>query len=128
MGKEFKSPPTLADVSENQYLSQSYVGQIITRAEHDYGIKLVNRSGMPISLTEAGGSLAKGLDKVISAYSDLQLQMKTLSSNQKDITVVGYVQPIDPFLACDLYRKIYAEKLSDQLKIVPINDSQALDR
>lgn len=57
--KEFKSHPTLADVSENLYLSQSYVGQIITRAEHDYGIKLVNRSSMPISLTEAGGSLAK---------------------------------------------------------------------
>lgn len=118
----------LADVSENLYLSQSYVSQIITQAEHDYGIKLVNRSSMPISLTEAGGSLAKGLDKVISAYSDLQLQMKTLSSNQKDITVVGYVQPIDPFLACDLYHKIYTEKLADQLKIVPVNDSQTLDR
>lgn len=49
----------LADVSENLYLSQSYVSQIITQAEHDYGIKLVNRSSMPISLTEAGGSLAK---------------------------------------------------------------------
>lgn len=79
MGKEFKSHPTLADVSENLYLSQSYVSQIITRAEHDYGIKLVNRSSMPISLTEAGGSLAKGLDclqRLAAPNEDAQQQSK----------------------------------------------------
>lgn len=83
---------------------------------------------MPISLTEAGQSLANGLDKVLSAYGDLQSQMKVLSSNQKDITVIGYMQPIDPDFASGIYRNLYAKKLSEQLKIIPIDVSRALDR
>lgn len=83
---------------------------------------------MPISLTEAGQSLANRLDKVLSAYGDLQSQMKTLSSSQKDITVIGYMQPIDPDFASGIYRNLYAKKLSEQLKIIPIDGSRALDR
>lgn len=63
---------TISQVADQLYLSQPYISQVISKSEKKYQVKLVNRSSLPIELTEAGKQLLEDLERLINDQAILQ--------------------------------------------------------
>lgn len=63
---------TISQVANQLYLSQPYISQVISKSEKKYQVKLVNRSSLPIELTEAGKQLLEDLERLINDQAILQ--------------------------------------------------------
>ena len=72
---------TISQVANQLYLSQPYISQVISKSEKKYQVKIVNRSSLPIELTEAGKQLLEDLERLINDQAILQ---QNLSPYQLD--------------------------------------------
>ena len=55
---------SISKAAEKLYLSQPYLSQCIARTEKELGVKLFDRSHMPLKLTEAGKIYMRYLESV----------------------------------------------------------------
>lgn len=123
---------TISQVANQLYLSQPYISQVISKSEKKYQVKLVNRSSLPIELTEAGKQLLEDLERLINDQAILQQEFpktnfeirqiftsneskKMLETRSIDI-FWGSMLYIDHFLSRPLYR-------SQACIIIPKNHS-----
>ena len=64
--------------SEELFISQPAVSKHIQELEHHFKIKLFERHGNTISLTNAGKTLLKHTEKIIEFYRKLEFDMNLL--------------------------------------------------
>lgn len=71
---------TLSEVASKLFITQSYVSQVISKAEKKYQVKLVNHKQTPISLTVAGHKLKDGLEKLLDDQSQIKQDLLPFSN------------------------------------------------
>lgn len=68
---------TITELADSLYLSQPYLSRLIKEAENKYGVKIVNRTTKPISLTNAGKVV---LDNLKQIQDDRERMAKSLDN------------------------------------------------
>lgn len=80
---------TFLDVAEDYSLSQSALSKIIKRLEEELGVKLFDRSGRTVKLTQGGEQLLNDLNELEPHFKTMMLHMRQLSSKRKLNVLVG---------------------------------------
>ena len=97
------------------FISQSAVTQQIASAEKELNIKLFERAGRGVQLTEAGAILAAGFQNLLSAYESIVAQAQRLNSASTELRL-GYHGPMGgeilPFLLAAFREKMPDIRLS----------------
>lgn len=108
---------TISDIAERLYMSQPYISKVLKEAEQQYGVKLVQRHSKPIALTQAGVTMIKGLQSIVSAEEQLTTQLaetKAYASRPINVLIT------DPFLStlvCELVVAYYAQHPTVKINI-----------
>ncbi|MQS53441.1 LysR family transcriptional regulator [Companilactobacillus mishanensis] len=85
---EIQLSRTLTAVADKLYLSQPYISRLLNEMEQRYGVKLVNRHEIPISLTHAGQVVCANLKKIQDAENNLDMNLVGLQREaQKTISI-----------------------------------------
>lgn len=74
---------------EKLYLSQPYLSQCIARTEKELGVKLFDRSHMPLKLTEAGKIYMRYLESVGVLTGQFEEQLGELKTGRSRTLNVG---------------------------------------
>ena len=80
---------SISKAAEKLYLSQPYLSQCIARMEKELGVKLFDRSHVPLKLTEAGKLYRNYLENVGVITGRFESQMSELRSGHRRILNVG---------------------------------------
>ena len=83
---------SISKAAEKLYLSQPYLSQCIARTEKELGVKLFDRSHMPLKLTEAGKIYMRYLESVGGLTGQFEEQLGELSDGillWSDFTATG---------------------------------------
>ena len=73
---------SISKAAEKLYLSQPYLSQCIARTEKELGVKLFDRSHMPLKLTEAGKIYMRYLESVGVLTGQFEEQLGELKTTQ----------------------------------------------
>lgn len=84
---------TITDIAQKTYMSQPYISQVIHSSEEKYGVKLINRNKLPISLTPAGIKIINDLAHIIEAQNKLAIDLAPLSQNNRSFIRIAFNQP-----------------------------------
>lgn len=84
---------TITDIAQKTYMSQPYISQVIHSSEEKYGVKLINRSKLPILLTPAGIKIINDLAYIIEAQNKLAIDLAPLSKNNRSFIRIAFNQP-----------------------------------
>lgn len=76
---------TIVEVAQSLYLSQPYISKVLRENETRYQVTLVTRKTHPIMLTNAGQTLLRDLQRVLSAQQQLRenLQIQQQADTKK---------------------------------------------
>lgn len=80
---------SISKAAEKLYLSQPYLSQCIARMERELGLKLFDRSHMPLKLTEAGKLYVSYLESVGAVTGRFEAQLETLKTGHRPTVHVG---------------------------------------
>ncbi|MCD7820107.1 MAG: LysR family transcriptional regulator [Lachnospiraceae bacterium] len=80
---------TFMNVAEDFNLSQSALSKIIKKAEDEIGVKLFDRSGRSVHLTDAGKQMLEDYERMEPYYNAMKLHMRQLSSGYRITVVLG---------------------------------------
>jgi len=75
--------------AEELYISQPAVSKHIHEIETYYEIKLFDRKGTKIKLTQAGAVLFRHVEKMMDIYRDIDIDIATLSQDTKGVLRIG---------------------------------------
>ncbi|MEE5988885.1 LysR family transcriptional regulator [Ligilactobacillus equi] len=67
---------TLSEVAQKLYLSQPYISKVLKKSENEYGVTLIQRKNLPISLTLAGTTVYHHLKRIIDTENSLAKELK----------------------------------------------------
>ena len=73
---------SISKAAEKLYLSQPYLSQCIARTEKELGVKLFDRSHMPLKLTEAGKIYMRYLESVGVLTGQFEEQLGELKTGR----------------------------------------------
>lgn len=85
---------TLTTVAARLYLSQPYVSKIIKEAEQKYGMTLILRNKVPITLTDAGTVLLQSLTQIENTNQALAQRLETLKRHENETINIAFNQPV----------------------------------
>ena len=80
---------SISKAAEKLYLSQPYLSQCIARTEKELGVKLFDRSHMPLKLTEAGKIYMRYLESVGVLTGQFEEQLGELKTGRSRTLNVG---------------------------------------
>ena len=80
---------SISRAAEKLYLSQPYLSQCIARMEQELGVRLFDRSHVPLKLTEAGRLYRNYLERVGVITNRFEAQMEDLKGGRRRILNVG---------------------------------------
>jgi DNA-binding transcriptional LysR family regulator len=75
------------------FISQPYLSKFIKKLEDELGIKLINRSGTPITLTYAGERYLAYMDKIDETYLNMINEMQSINKMKKGRLKLG-INPV----------------------------------
>lgn len=84
---------SITDISKKLYMSQPYISQVIHYSEEKYGVKLINRKKLPISLTYAGRLIIKDLARIIESQNKLEIDLSPLTRNNRSFVKLAFNRP-----------------------------------
>lgn len=84
---------TIGEIANRLYLSQPYISKLLKQSEKKYDTILIQRSPIPISLTQAGETLLKNLEKVITTRDELEQAMMPYRQSQQSYLKIACEQP-----------------------------------
>lgn len=77
--------------AERMGLTQSAVTKVLQRLEDEFGLKLAERGGSGVVLTDAGALLRTQAESLLASYQSLRNEMAAAHSSQKGIVRIGTV-------------------------------------
>lgn len=80
---------SISKASERHYITQPAMTKCINKIEQDLGLKLFDRSILPIRLTYAGEKYISGVKKVLAAKEELDREMAEIQGKKKDCIRFG---------------------------------------
>lgn len=75
--------------AEELFISQPAVSKHIHEIEEHYGVKLFDRNGTKIKLTNAGSILFDHIEKLTNIYRDIDMDIAALSNHSKGLLKIG---------------------------------------
>lgn len=112
------SSRSITEVSKKLFLSQPYISQVIHSAEQKYRVELVDRSTLPIHLTNAGETIIKDLVAIIENQNKMQLDLLPFQANDHSFIRIAFNQPWVISIGDELARKIQYEFPNEHFEIV----------
>ncbi|MFV5684638.1 LysR family transcriptional regulator [Flavobacterium sp. GB2R13] len=101
------------------FITQPAISKHIQELEEEYKIKLFERNGSKISLTNAGEVLLKHTKKIFEVYREIDFDMSTLINQQKGLLRLGASTTISQYIIPPLLARFH-QKLQD-IKINLLN-------
>lgn len=81
---------SISKAAEKLFISQPYLSQWIIRLEESFGVKLFDRSKIPLALTEAGEIYVKYLESSNQLYQKLLLDFASLNEDRSKTLRMGF--------------------------------------
>lgn len=81
---------TISDIAKKLYLSQPYVSQVLSKAEEQYNVVLIQRRTLPITVTEAGRTLRRGLSRLNSDQMKIEQDLRRFSKDEQTYIKIGF--------------------------------------
>jgi DNA-binding transcriptional LysR family regulator len=91
------------------FITQPAVSKHIQELEEEYKVKLFDRTGSKISLTEAGGQLAKQAKNIFAIYREIDFEMSALIKEQRGILRLGASTTISQYIIPPLLAHFHQE-------------------
>ena len=112
---------TIARAGEKLHLSQPAISTQLRRLEQSLGVKLFQKSGRNLKLTETGRMVYRYADEIFSLGRDLLDSVNGRPTGQPLRFVVGIVDVVPKLIAMRLLEP--ALKLADPLRLICREDS-----
>ncbi|MDD2234864.1 MAG: LysR family transcriptional regulator [Desulfitobacteriaceae bacterium] len=80
---------SISKAAAHHYITQPAITKCINKVEKDLGVKLFDRSVIPIKLTYAGEKYIEGANKILSAKQDLDREMDEILKKKMDYVRLG---------------------------------------
>lgn len=94
---------TLTEIAHWLHTSQPNISKIITDAEQQYQVKLVNRSHTPISLTSAGSFLLDRLTRLTNLENETAEELRNFNPHNEQTIKMAFFPTYAPILVPRLY-------------------------
>lgn len=94
------------------FITQPAVSKHIQELEEKYKIKLFDRNGNKISLTNAGQLLLSHTNKIIEIYRDIDFEMSSLINQQRGLLRIGASTTISQYIIPPVLARFH-QKLKD---------------
>ncbi|CAM3110536.1 LysR family transcriptional regulator [Lactiplantibacillus plajomi] len=117
---------TLTQVAEWRYTSQPNISKVLTAAEREYGVQLVNRQQTPISLTAAGEQLLSRLEAQLRFDQQTHLEMRQFQSNPPFQLRLAFFPTYAPIILPKITSALQTAYPKLQLETVSLTTAKAL--
>lgn len=94
------------------FITQPAISKHIQELEEKYKIKLFDRTGNKISLTQAGEVLLQHTNKIVEIYRDVDFDMSSLINQQRGLLRIGASTTISQYIIPPLLARFH-QKLKD---------------
>ena len=91
--RSVSSSTTISNIANKLFLSEPYISKVIKDAESKYHVILIKRNKKPISLTPAGSTLLKDLQKIVENRNELEYDLLPYQENSIYEIKVAFNQP-----------------------------------
>lgn len=81
---------SISRAAKKLYVSQPYLSQHVTRLEQEYGVRLLDRSTVPLTVTEAGSVYVKYLESCRQLHQKLLGDFASLGMNREQTLRLGF--------------------------------------
>ena len=95
---------SISKVSQNSFISQSALSQMIQRLESEIGYQLLKRSNKGVSLTDMGAVVYKYSKIICRLEEEMEEELCRVAQNITNIRINGYYSFVNYSLPCVLYR------------------------
>lgn len=114
---------TYMEASEEFNISQSSLSKAIFRLEDDLGIKLFDRSGHKVQLTQAGIQLYSDLKEVIPGYKRMLRNIELLRKNRKvSICIIPSLTSLGLSTTLQNYGQLHPEILLNVMSTADVDE------
>lgn len=86
---------SFTEAAEEMYISQSALSQHIKALEEELNVKLINRSGRKLELTDAGEYFYHNSRMVITDYEKICAETRRIANRNKESLSIGYLRSCD---------------------------------
>lgn len=83
-----------SQTAREMFISQSAVSQMVSNSEKELSIRIIDRDGKRMRLTEAGAVLIDGFKKTLQAYETAVRQAKDANARENELRI-GYHGPMN---------------------------------
>lgn len=80
---------SISKAAAHHYITQPAITKCINKIERNLGVKLFDRSVIPIRITYAGEKYIAGANKILSAKQDLDIEMNEILNKKMDSVRLG---------------------------------------
>lgn len=84
------SEGSFSRAAKKLYVSQPYLSQHVTRLEEELGVRLLDRSTVPVRVTEAGAIYVKYLESCLQLGQKLQEDFASLGADREQTLKLGF--------------------------------------
>ena len=113
--------------AEELFISQPAVTKHIREIESHYNIRLFDRNGTKIKLTDTGRTLLQYCDEIFSVYNRLEFELNNNSSQHKGIIRIGASTTIADYILPPVLASFH-KKFKDVKIILLINNTEFIEQ
>ena len=95
--------------ADENYITQTAMTQQIRALEEDLGVKLIDRSTRPISLTPAGNTFILDARRILKRMNDARERAREASSGITGTLRIGYIKGYERSELSDILRDFHRE-------------------
>ncbi len=95
--------------ADENYITQTAMTQQIRALEEDLGVKLIDRSTRPISLTPAGNTFIHDARRILKRMNDARERAREASSGITGTLRIGYIKGYERSALSDILRDFHRE-------------------
>lgn len=106
------------------FITQPAVTKHIHELENHFKLKLFDRNGSKIALTEAGKLLLAHTEKLMDFYKDLEFEMNTLTHQHKGILKIGASSTIAQYVLPEILAKFHQQFVDVKIQLTSGNTEQ----
>ncbi|WP_017257887.1 LysR family transcriptional regulator [Pedobacter arcticus] len=103
------------------FITQPAVTKHIHELENHFKLKLFDRNGSKIALTDAGKLLLKHTEKLIAFYKDLEFDMNTLNDEHKGVLKIGASSTIAQYVLPEILAKFHQQFTDVKIQLISGN-------